>query len=72
VVAGVFPALMFLFALGIVGVIAVFLERNQFVLNHPLYFGTMVFPWVIFPGLASALGVLPFLREGRQRTGLAG
>lgn len=72
VVAGVFPALMFLFALGIVGVIAVFVERNQFVLNHPVYFGTLVFPWVIFPGLAMALGALPFLREARQRTGLAG
>jgi hypothetical protein len=72
VVAGVFPALMFLFALGVVGVIAVFVERNQFVLNHPLYFGTMVFPWGIFPGLALALGVLPFLREGRQSTGLVG
>ena len=71
-VAGVFPALMFLFALGIVGVIAVFVERNQFVLDHPLYFGMTVLPWVIFPGLALALGVLPFLREGRQSTSLAG
>ena len=65
VVAGVFPALMFMIALGIVGVIAVFVERNQFVLNHPLYFGAMIFPWVIFPGLALALGVLPFLRQRR-------
>jgi hypothetical protein len=71
-VAGVFPALMFLFTLGIVAVIAVFVERNQFVLDHPLYFGMSVLPWVIFPALALALGVLPFLRKGRQRTDLAG
>jgi hypothetical protein len=69
-VAGVFPALMFLFSLGVVGVIAVFVERNQFVLNHRLYFGTMIFPWVIFPGLALVLGVLPFLREPRRERGL--
>ena len=56
VVAGVFPALMFLFALGVVGGIAVFVERDQFVLDHPLYFGTLVFPWVIFPGLAMRPG----------------
>ena len=71
-VAGVFPALMFLFALGTVGVIAVFVERNRFVLEHPTYFATMVFPWVILPSFALVLGVLPFLREGRRRTGLAG
>ena len=72
VVAGVFPALMFMVTLAIVGVIAVFVERNQFVLGHPLHFGATVIPWVIFPALALALGVLPFLRDGRQRTGLAG
>jgi hypothetical protein len=71
-VAGVFPALMFLFALGTVGVIAVFVERNRFVLEHPTYFATMVFPWVILPSFALVLGVLPFLRDGRRRTGLAG
>jgi hypothetical protein len=65
-VAGVFPALMFLCSLSFVGVTAVFVEHNQFVLDHPLYFATMIFPWVIFPGLALALGVLPFLREGRS------
>jgi hypothetical protein len=66
-VAGVFPALMFLFALGAVGVIAVFGERNRFVLEHPIYFATMIFPWVILPSLALALGAVPFLRERKQQ-----
>jgi hypothetical protein len=61
-VAGVFPALMFLCALSFVALMAFFVERNQFVLNHPLYFAMIVFPWVVFPAAALSLGVLPFLR----------
>jgi hypothetical protein len=66
-VAGVFPALMFLCALSFVALMAVFVERNQFVLNHPLYFATVVFPWVVFPAAALSLGVLPFVREPKAR-----
>jgi hypothetical protein len=61
-VAGVFPSLLFLFALGVVFAMAVFLERNPYVLAHPVYFAMTTVPWVIVPGAALALGVLPFLR----------
>jgi hypothetical protein len=62
-VAGVFPALMFLCALSFVAVIAFFVERNPFVLAHPAYFAMILVPWVIFPTAALALGALPFLRD---------
>src|SRR5271155_960828 len=70
-VAGIFPSLMFLCALSFVFVIAVFVERNPFVLGHPLYFAVILLPWVVFPAATLALGVLPFLRgpkaQGIQR-----
>jgi hypothetical protein len=68
-VAGIFPSLMFLCALSFVFVIAVFVERNPFVLGHPLYFAVILLPWVVFPAAALVLGVLPFLRgPTAQRT----
>src|SRR5271167_1190860 len=48
-VAGVFPSILFLCALSFVFVIAVFLERNPFVLGHPLYFAVILLPWVVLP-----------------------
>ncbi len=66
-VAGVFPALMFFCALTFVAVLVFFVTPNQFVLAHPLYFALIVVPWVLFPGAALALGVLPFLRETKTQ-----
>ena len=66
-VAGVFPSILFLCALSFVFVIAVFLERNPFVLGHPLYFAVILLPWVVFPAAALAVGVLPFLREPKAQ-----
>jgi len=54
-------------ALSFVFVIAVFLERNPFVLGHPLYFAVILLPWVVLPAAALALGVLPFLREPKAQ-----
>jgi hypothetical protein len=65
-VAGVFPSLLFLGALSIVFVIAVFVERNAFVLAHPAGFAMLAVPVVVIPGVALVLGVLPFLRESKK------
>jgi len=61
--AGVFPSLMLLCVLSFVSVMAFFVERNRFVLAHPLYFAMILIPWVVVPAVALSLGVLPFLRE---------
>src|SRR5271155_3980307 len=66
-VAGIFPSLMFLCALSFVFVIAVFVERNPFVLGHPAYFAVILLPWVVLPAAALVLGVLPFLREPKAQ-----
>jgi hypothetical protein len=66
-VAGIFPSIMFLCALSFVFVTAVFVERNPFVLSHPLYFVLILLPWVVFPTAALMLGVLPFLREPKTQ-----
>jgi len=34
-----------------------------FVLRHPLYYASEVFPAVVYPALALFLEALPFLRE---------
>jgi hypothetical protein len=65
ILAGVFPALMFLCALSFVGVMAILVERNPFVRAHPAYFAITLVPWVIFPAAALSVGVLPFLRAPR-------
>lgn len=66
-VAGVFPSLMFLCALSFVFVVAVFVERNPYVLAHPASFALITIPFVVVPGVALAVGVLPFLREPKAR-----
>lgn len=65
-VAGVFPALILLCALGFVALTAMLAERNRFVLDHPLRFAMIVFPWVVVPGAALLLGVLPFLKTSKS------
>ena len=65
-VAGIFPSLMFLCALSFVFVVALFVERNPYVVAHPANFALIVVPWVVVPGVALSVGVLPFLRAPKE------
>jgi hypothetical protein len=49
---------------------AIFVERNQFVLAGPIYLALGVFPWAVFPGAALLLGALLFMLEPKRETGL--
>ena len=66
-VAGAFPSLMFLCAWSFVFVIAFFVERNPYVLAHPVNFVMIAVPIVVVPGVALVLGALPFLRERKAQ-----
>ncbi len=60
--AGLFPSIALLVVFFWIAVIALFVERNHFVLDHPLYFTMVAFPWVILPATALLVGALPFLK----------
>jgi hypothetical protein len=62
-VSGMFPSIVTFLVLGFVVVMVAFVERNQYVRDHPTYAALIVIPWVVLPGVALMLGVLPFLRE---------
>jgi len=66
--AGIFPSIAMFGLLIFIALTGSFVERNPFLWKHPVYFALAVFPWVIFPALALALGVLPFLRVAARRT----
>ena len=63
ILAGVFPSLTLFIALVFVFVVAMFFERNRFVLEHPGLFLVPFLGWVIFPAVSLGLGTLPFLRK---------
>ena len=41
--------------------IAIFMERNTYVMNHPRYFGLALLAWTCVPGTALLLGGLAAL-----------
>ncbi len=63
ILASVFPAIVMLGLWGVVIPLSAFLQNNLFVLRHPLYYASGVFPAVALPAVALLLGALPFLRE---------
>ncbi|HEY4904092.1 MAG TPA: hypothetical protein VIH89_11510 [Candidatus Sulfotelmatobacter sp.] len=60
--AGLFPAIVMLCVFCFVLPVSVLIERNAFVMQHPLYFLLALINWTVVPGLALLLGTLPFLR----------
>jgi hypothetical protein len=60
--AGLFPAIVMLCVFCFVLPVSVLIERNAFVMQHPLYFLLALINWTVVPGLALLLGALPFLR----------
>ena len=59
VIAGLFPAIV-LFGLMIVAAWSAFwVEKNSYVMHHPVHFALGVVPWVVIPAATLLIGVLP-------------
>jgi hypothetical protein len=63
VAASLFPAIVVLCIFCFVLPIGIAVEKNTFVMQHPLYFVLAMVNWTMVPGLALILGALPFLRQ---------
>ena len=61
--ASLFPSIMMLAVFCFVLPVSVLIERNRFVMQHPLYFLLSIANWTLIPGLALLLGAVPFLRR---------
>jgi len=61
-VAGLFPAIVMLALAALAVSCSAVVEPNVFILHHPVYFAYGLFNWVLLPGVALLLGVVPFLR----------
>jgi hypothetical protein len=59
--ASLFPAIVMLCVFCFVLPVSIVIERNQFVMQHPVYFLLALVNWTIVPGFALLLGALPFL-----------
>ena len=58
-VAGTFPAFVMLGVFCLILPIGVFIERNTYILQHPLYFGLALLNWTVLPGAILLLGAVP-------------
>lgn len=63
VAASVFPAIVVLCIFYFVLPVNIVIEKNTFVMEHPLYYLIAMVDWMMVPGLALILGALPFLRR---------
>jgi post-segregation antitoxin (ccd killing protein) len=68
IAAGLSPSIAMLGVLAFALLTGIFIEKNPFIWKHPGYVAFGFLPWVIFPALALALGVLPFLKVATRRT----
>ena len=58
-VAGTFPAFVMLGVFCLILPIGVFIERNTYILQHPLYFCLALLNWTVLPGAVLLLGAIP-------------
>lgn len=61
VAASLFPSIVMLCIFCFVLPVGIVIEKNSFVMHHPLYFILAMVNWTMVPGLALILGALPFL-----------
>jgi hypothetical protein len=61
-VAGTFPAVVMVGVLCLILPIGVFIERNTYIIHHPLYFGLALLNWTILPGAGLLLGAVPVMQ----------
>jgi hypothetical protein len=64
--AGLFPAIVMLCVFCFVLPVSVVIERNRFVMQHPVLFLLAMVNWTVIQGFALLLGALPFLRQSRM------
>jgi hypothetical protein len=63
ILASLFPSIVMLCIFCFVLPVSLVIDRNSFVVRHPIYFAIALVNWTMVPGLASILGALPFLRQ---------
>jgi hypothetical protein len=61
--ASLFPSIVMLCIFCFVLPVSIVIDRNSFVMKHPLYFVLAMVNWTMVPSLALILGALPFLRQ---------
>ena len=61
--ASLFPAIVVAGIFCFVLPVSIVIEKNTFVMQHPLYFVLAMVNWTMVPGLALILGAWPFLRQ---------
>lgn len=66
--AGIFPSIVMFGVIAFGLLFAIFVERNPFVLKHPVQLVLVFLPWVVFPALTLLVGVLPFLKRARPES----
>jgi len=66
-VAGLFPAIVMLAVFCVFLPISVAVERNTFVIQHPLYFLLAAVNWTVIPGFALFLGVAAVWRKSAYK-----
>lgn len=66
-VVTLFPSLTMLGVFCVVLPIAIFIERNTYVIHHLRPFGLALLAWTIVPGVPSLLGALPVLWKKNNR-----
>jgi hypothetical protein len=57
--AGLFPALMMLAVFCVILPVGILIERNAFIIRHPVYFVLTILNWTVVPGLALLVGAAP-------------
>jgi len=65
ILASLFPSITMLGVFCVVLPIAVFIERNTYVIHHLRSFGLALLAWTMVPAVPSLLGALPVLRRMR-------
>lgn len=65
--ASLFPSIVMLCIFCLVLPVSIVIEKNAFVMQHPLYFVLAMVNWTMVPGLALILGALPFFRQTADR-----
>jgi hypothetical protein len=61
IAASLFPSIVMLCIFCFVLPASLVVEKNNFVMKHPLYFVLAMLNWTMVPGLALIVGALPFL-----------
>lgn len=67
ILASLFPSLTMLGVFCVVLPIAIFIERNTYVIHHLRPFGLALLAWTVVPGVPSLLGALPVLWKKNNR-----